>query len=372
MINKKYLFVLFFGLFILFVSFTNFFNFESNYSEDNSNHSVGPQINLSGYNNSSLVIISLTGLILTIICAIFLERNVSRVASKSGRSIGTAIMGISSSLPLLIIAITLAIENRADLIVINVIGANIANLTLVLGILSFVKPIKRGKSFSRGILALIVLLISIGTIFVTFKNNFNIEFDSVFVLDLMDGYFLIGLFFIFILLLNFFKSQNEHHLESKNLKLEIFLSVIFGLAVSWFASTTVRSFIVIAENYLVPAIIIGSVIGVIGASLPELAIGLVCLVKKEDEAIFSNLITSTIVNFNLGFGLAVLFVGQIVFDYISIALKIPFMLFVTLVGIIFFLPGKNEKKGEIGLNRIEGTILIGLFIIWILVLIKLF
>jgi Ca2+/Na+ antiporter len=153
------------------------------------------------------------------------------------------------------------------------------------------------------------------------------------------------------------------------------------VAIAWFASTTVKAFILIAEINNVPAIIIGSVIGVIGASLPELAIGLVCLVKKEHEAVFSNLITSNIVNFNLGLGLAVLIMGGLVVDDISLYFKIPFMMFVMFVSTLFFFPRKVSrthkqklmKKGilDIGITRFEGIILLALFATWIITLLVL-
>jgi cation:H+ antiporter len=365
------MFVIIFILLALFFTTTYFAGLQNDNIDEHVEHGFGPQLNLSSYNINYLIIISIIGLIITMICAVFLERNVSKIASKSGKSVGTALMGIASSLPLLIIVVTLALENRTDLIIINIIGANIVNLTLVLGSLSFVKPLKRGKSFGRGFFALIILLLSITNIFVIINSNLNISINNIAVINNYDGYFLIFLFLFFIFILNFFKSQEESHLKSKNLKLEIIFAIIFGLAVSWFANTTVKSFIIIAEMYNIPTILIGSVIAVIGASLPELAIGFVCLLKKEDEAIFSNLITSSIVNFNLGFGIAVIITGQIIFNNISLLIKIPFMVAVMIINVLFFLPGKDEKKKEIGLTRFEGVLLIALFLVWVFILIKL-
>ena len=277
--------------------------------EEHTDHGFGPKMNFSNYSENSLILISIIGLIITMICAVLLERNISRIASKTGKGIGTALIGIASSIPLLVIVVTLALENRADLVLTNVVSANIANLTLVLGILSFFKPLRRGKSFQKGFLALFIMLLSILIISFFINSNFEIVQDSSRNIASSEGIILIALLAFFILFLNFFKSSEGSHLKSKNFGKEIFFAIFYGVAVAWFASTTVKAFILIAEIHSVPAIIIGSVIGVIGASLPELAIGLVCLIKKEHEAIFSNLITSNIVNFNLGLGLAAIIMG---------------------------------------------------------------
>lgn len=372
------LLILIVGVFLL----GNFiYNLSVESNQEVSNHAFGPQLNFATYSNVNLIIISLLGLIVTMVAAVLLERNVSRVASKTGKGIGTALLGLASSIPLLIIVISLALENRGDLALVNIISANIANLTLVLGVLSFFKPLKRGKSFQKGFFALLILLISISTIFFSVSPNLDVATDTSKVITANEGYLLIALFFLFIAILSFFKTSEGKHLQSKNFSKEIFLSLFFGLVVAWCANTTVKAFIIVAENYSVPMIIIGSVIGVIGASLPELAIGLVCLIKKEHEAIFSNLITSSIVNFNLGLALTTLIAGSLVVDNISLYFKIPFMLFVMFVSLVFYLPRKSKMmfvgalvkkvKNNIGLTRFEGLILLGLFALWMIILIKL-
>lgn len=372
------LLILIVGVFIL----GNFiYNLSAESNREVSNHAFGPQLNFANYSNVNLIIISIIGLIITMISAVLLERNISRVASKTGKGIGTALLGLASSIPLLIIVISLALENRGDLALVNIISANIANLTLVLGVLSFFKPLKRGKSFQKGFFALLILLISISTIFFSVSPNLDVANDTSKIITANEGYLLIALFFLFIAILSFFKTSEGKHLQSKNFSKEIFLSLFFGLIVAWCANTTVKAFIIVAENYSVPMIIIGSVIGVIGASLPELAIGLVCLIKKEHEAIFSNLITSSIVNFNLGLALTTLIAGSLVVDNISLYFKIPFMLFVMFVSLVFYLPRKSKMKfvgaqikkvkNNIGLTRFEGLILLGLFSIWVIILIRL-
>ncbi|MFT4305188.1 MAG: hypothetical protein ACMXX8_03770, partial [Candidatus Woesearchaeota archaeon] len=295
---------------------------------------------------------------------------------KTGPAIGSILMGIASSIPLLVIVFTLIIEKRGDLILTNIISANIANLTLVLGTLSFLKPLNREYNFQKGILGFIILLMSVFSLFIFVNIDFNTTKDFSVNINRSTGYVLIGLFFLFILFFNFFKNNHGHHLISKNLKKELFFVFLFGLLVAWFANSTVKAFILIAQNYSIPAIIIGSVIGVIGASLPELAIGLVCLIKKDHESVFSNLITSCIVNFNLGLGLAIIILGTIIVDNVNIFFKIPFMLFVLFVATIFFMK-KNVKKNDLessfakqiedlGITRFEGFILLFLFCSWIL------
>ncbi|MFP4568114.1 MAG: hypothetical protein ACLFN8_04155 [Candidatus Woesearchaeota archaeon] len=349
--------------------------------ENTNGHGFGPEIPLQNYNHNNLITVAILGLIITMISAVLLERNVSKIASKTGHTIGTLMLALASSLPLLIITIMLAFERRLDLILINIIGANIANFTLVLGTLSFFKPLNRGKSFQRGFLGLTITLISLGIIFFIIPTSFNVSQEINSEITRFDGFILIGILILFLLFLGFFKSHEGTHLKSKNLGKEIFLAIFFGLTVAWFASTTVKSLILIAEHYAVPTIIIGSVIGVIGASLPELAIGLVCLIKKEHEAIFSNIVTSNIVNFNLGLGIATIIAGTIMIDEITLLVKIPFMILTMCVSTFFFLPRTQKTKftnkiidsikTNLGITRFEGFMLLILFGMWIFVLIML-
>lgn len=382
MIKKRDFIVLLFFLIGLFFVTSIIAETSVEIDDEIHDHSFGPSLNLSKYSTNSLILVSIIGLVITMISAVLLERNISKVASKSGATVGTVLMGLASSIPLLVIVVTLALENRGDLVLTNIISANIANLTLVLGILSFFKPLNRGKSFQRGVLGLFILLLSVAALFFFVSADLEIVRDSSFTVTKSTGFVLLGLFLFFILFLNFFKNKKEHHLESKNLKKEIFSVLFFGLLVAWFASVTVKAFILIAESYSVPTIIIGSVIGVIGASLPELAIGLVCLIKKDHEAVFSNLVTSNIVNFNVGLGLAVLILGTIVIDKVNVLFKIPFMLFVMFVATVFFMKKKRKKKDfemvvgqklhDLGITRFEGFILLLLFCAWIISLLVFF
>ncbi|MFC1774973.1 hypothetical protein ACFLZN_01510, partial [Nanoarchaeota archaeon] len=237
-------------------------------------HGIGPQLSLDNYDSNMLIIIALIGLAFTMVCAIFLEQNVAKIASKTGSDIGTALLAMASSLPLLVIAVTLALEGRPDLVLINIIGASIANLSLVLGVLALIKPLRRGHSFGRGVLAFFVLAISMSVLYIAFEGFMPYVMMD-YTINLFDGYVLLVMFVVFVFSLRFFELHEGGHLESKNSAMESVLAIIFGLAVVWFASTTVRALILIAEHFALPAIIIGSVIGVIGASLPEFAIGVV-------------------------------------------------------------------------------------------------
>ncbi len=376
MIKKRDFFVII--IFLIIIFFTTSFLAETNVpnEERQVSHGFGPSLNLDEYNTNSLIIIALIGLSITMICAVLLERNISRIASKTGKNVGTTLMGLASSIPLLVIIITLTIENRGDLIISNIVSANIANLTLVLGILTLIKPLERGKSFQRGIVALTIIIASMSLIVLGISSNINLMNNASYNINRTTGYGLIGLFILFIALLNFFKSKKETHLKSKNLKKEIFLTIIFGTLVAWFANISVKAFIIIAETYSVPTIIIGSVIGVIGASLPELAIGLVCLIKKEHEEIYSNLITSNIVNFNIGIAIPAIIIGSVALNNITLGFKLPLMIFAMFVSTIFFMKKRHnkqqntniEKIQRLGTTRFEGILLIGLFCAWIIIL----
>lgn len=323
--------------------------------------SIGPEISMEGYEINTLIIFAVVGLLITLLCAIFLERNVSKVASKTGDDIGTALLAIASSLPLLVIAITLALEGHTEIIPIYVLGATIANLSLVLGLLAFIKPLNRGKSFGRGVLAFVFMILSLSLVFLYITKSKIVIGGSV--LDKTDGIALIILFVFYVLLLKLFKGE-QAHLHSKHLFLEAIMALVYGFLVCWFANITVKAFMQISLIYDLPAVIIGSVIAVIGASLPELAVGIVCLFKKEDETLFANLITSAVVNFNLGLGIAAIITGKIIFDKFLLRFQIPFMLLTLFLAVYLM----KSIKGEKGLTRGEGIVLMGVFAAYLIIL----
>jgi cation:H+ antiporter len=357
--KKLSLFVLF--LMIIFPIIT--FALEDTDEED-VNHSLGPNIPINNMSIGILFVMAIAFLIGMIIFTVLLEHSIEDVASKTGSAIGTGLLACASSLPLLVFSVVLGLKGLTTSALIGIIGTNVANLTIVLGVLGLIKPLNIGNNFKKGFVAIFVSLIVVTLVFVTisFSSDSIITFsEKEFQLDFIEGIIIFGLFAIFILFIQIIsgKSTITHSKKEKKLSTSIILSIVYGIIVCWAASQSVNVLIHIAKIYDLPQIIIGTVLVVVGTSFPEFAIGIVSISMKKNEEVYGNLITSVIVNLCLGMGIILLF-RNIIVDKSLITFQIPFMIFAIIMS-VFMISPKYEK-----LTRVHSLILIGLYLIYLI------
>ncbi len=238
------------------------------------------------------VFLLLTGLILLIIGGEFLVRSAVSIAKKFNVPpllIGVTIVSFGTSAPELMVSLQAALDSSNDIAIGNIVGSNIANIGLVLGLTILLKPIfiDRVKySFSWWIML----------------------FSSVlFYLFVLDGHLslLDGLIFVFGLLLFILFSikyiQNEEQIVndsspglSNHLVVLYFIGGSLGL---YFGSELfVTNAVFIADYFGVSQFIIGITVVALGTSLPELVTSLVAIYKNQESISFGNLIGSNIFN----------------------------------------------------------------------------
>lgn len=259
--------------------------------------------------------------------------------------IGLTVVSIGTSLPE--IATTMAAAfgrlqgiETSGIVIGNIIGSNISNITLILGIVGFFAILKIGrKSLKRD-----------GTMLITAMILFTIAaVDGI--ITKAEGAFLIVLNIFYLLYL----SKTERIVEkirspqSKNPLID-FVMILVGIAIVVYTSDIVVSQgVLIARTYGVQELTIGLLIG-LGTSLPELTVSLIALLKGRSELAIGNLIGSNINNllFVIGMG-AVL--SEFVVDTIAIMWDIPIMIAVTLLALLFL-----YRKHDV--TKIEGVFLI--------------
>lgn len=323
-------------------------------------HTFGPQLPLDKP-LPELIWIALGSLALMMVCAIFLEKNVATVAHKVGQGIGTGLLALASSLPVLVICATAALSNRPDIALATVIATNIANLTLVLGTLAFIKPLRAGRGVGKGIFSLIILTLGITLIFFAVTITGTLTLGQSYTITNTEALIYIGLFFVFLFGMNLFSSE-EHggFITDKPLSTPLALIIPLGALVCWLGNTATLSLIKIAEAYQWPALIISSVLVVVGTSFPEFAIGLVALFHREDENVFSNLISSSAVNYFLGLGIVAL-LTTLTIDKFTLFIHFPFML-ISIGLALHYLHNADQ------LTRAEGFKLLCFFAIYSVVI----
>ena len=254
-------------------------------------------------------ILLIVGLVLILLGADALVNGASAVARKYGISefvVGLTIVGIGTSAPELIVSAISAINGSSDIAIGNVVGSNISNVFMILGITAIIAPISLTKSNLK-----YDLPIALGVSLLLFV----LAYDSIFlgkefnVISRWDGLILIAMFVLFMIYS--FKSsasgdQNEESAESENGKVNIVKSVLLivcglvGLVLG--GRLFVNSGSDIAHGFGVSDAFIGITVMAVGTSLPELAASVNAAIKKKGQMALGNVIGSNIFNILLILG----------------------------------------------------------------------
>jgi len=259
------------------------------------------------------LIVSLT---LILVGANILTDGASAVAKRLGISdliIGLTIVAFGTSTPELVISIVAATNGNASLAVGNIVGSNILNILLILGITAMIRPIFIKKSIMTNEIPMVLLS---SLIMLAFGYSVFLDGGTEDIITRVDGIMLL-IFFILFLRYTFASAKHKPAGSEKDpasadgdtlKKMPIAKSVIYivlGLAaLIWGGDKFVDGASGIASRLGVSEAIIGLTIVAIGTSLPELATSIVAAVKNEPGLAIGNVIGSNIFNILLILGAA--------------------------------------------------------------------
>jgi cation:H+ antiporter len=294
----------------------------------------------------------LVGVFLLLIGGDFLVKSAASLAKKLNISpflIGVTVVSFGTSAPELIVSLKAAFNGSSGIAIGNVIGSNIANLALVLGITVLIRPIVldpkklRFSWFAMLVASLMFLGFSIDGI-----------------LDRVDGLFLISGLILFLILS--IRKRDDSFVEEeleKTLKINLIpVYFIFGAAGLYYGSELlVDSAITIAKSFGISEFIIGVSVVALGTSLPELVTSIIAIIKGQSSISVGNLIGSNVFNIFAVLGITSA-VNPLKADSFLIAIDLPIMLGVTLLTGLFLLVSKK-------LGRVEGLLLITIYIMYI-------
>ncbi len=292
--------------------------------------------------------------------------NIGKLIKIPSIIIGLTIVAFGTSAPELAVSVTSALKGNNGIAVGNVIGSNIFNLLMVLGVAALIRPIKVDKTilkrdFPFSILCTVVVLLMASDILLD-KASGNI-------ISRTEGFILLAFFILFMFSLA---------KEAKNQPIEIeppasdqeetprwwksILLTAIGLAgIVLGGGWVVDGASAIALRLGMSEILVGVTIVAIGTSLPELVTSIVAARKGEDDIAIGNVIGSNIFNFLLILGASALINPMVLPN--TIGVDLIGLLLMTLVAFLFSLNAK--------ISRIEGLIFllayIGYFIYSILV-----
>ncbi|MBC6366504.1 calcium/sodium antiporter [Algoriphagus sp. AK58] len=241
----------------------------------------------------------LLGLFILLLGGKILVDGASSIALKLGMStglIGLTVVAFGTSAPELLVSLNAAIKGNSDISIGNVVGSNIANIGLVLGLSGIFYPILIRREHIRFDF-LVMLLVTF--LFYFISLDLKIAF--------WEGFLLFGGFIVF----NAYLFRNlgqglvkENELveeeieEVKNYTWPISLAMLIGGVVGLYfgADFLVENAVIISKNFGVSERVIGVTIVAIGTSLPELITSIIAALSKRTDLALGNILGSNIMN----------------------------------------------------------------------------
>ena len=275
--------------------------------------------------------------------------------------IGMTIVSFATSAPELIVSLNATLDGLPSFAIGNVLGSNIANIGLVLGIITIIYPIKLKQRFYYTDFPL--LMISTALFYFIIYTDNQISRTEGFILLISITAIL---FYLFIYQK---KSISEFSEEIDNNKISItksFMYIIFSGSLLWLGSETlIKSAVTVANKFEISERVISITMVAIGTSIPELAASIVASLKKQNDLSIGNLIGSNIFNLLLVIG-----VTSSIIPIGGIENSVIFndMLWVVLFSAII-LPLAYFGKRNV-LTRKKGIMLLILYLIFIIPLLS--
>ena len=300
------------------------------------------------------ILILLGGLLLIIFGADYLVDGASAIARRLRVSefvIGLTIVGMGTSAPELVVSLVGAFEGNADIAVGNVVGSNIFNTLLILGVTALlmpiaITPVNRKADIPMNLAATVLTLgLGMSATLLHVGDNMLGRIDALILLVVFAGY----------MAFSWIHGKQEEDAQAPEKEIKIWLAVLMvlgGLAAliaggRFFvnAATRIAQMLGVSDKFIAITILAG------GTSAPELATCIVAAVKKKGQLALGNILGSNIFNLLLILGCSAM-VTPLSFGSLDIADALVLLGSLLLLGLTLFTGKKNQ------IDRWEGGILL--------------
>tara|TARA_X000000950_G_scaffold173882_1_gene211402 strand:- start:1238 stop:2176 length:939 start_codon:yes stop_codon:yes gene_type:complete len=206
--------------------------------------------------------------------------------------IGMTVVSFATSAPELIVSLNATLDGLPNFAIGNVLGSNIANIGLVLGIITIIYPITLKQRFYNTDFPLLMISTCL-FYYVIYTGNQISRFE---------GFILVIAIISILLYLFLFQRNNSNEfaedLNNKDVSIyRSFLYIIFSGSLLWLGSETIiKSAVSVANKFEISERIISITMVAIGTSIPELAASIVASLKRQNDLSIGNLIGSNIFN----------------------------------------------------------------------------
>ncbi len=270
--------------------------------------------------------------------------------------IGLTIVAFGTSAPEFAVSVKGLLSNSGDIVLGNVIGSNILNILLILGVSAIIHPLVVKNNTVKKELPITLLITSLFAVLLS-DNIFDKKLTNSFTRG--DGIVLILFFLVFIYyLITLMRNKVEEEKDKEVMPL--FKAIMFTL-VGLISIIIGSNFVVDSASALAKAIgiserIISLTIIALGTSLPELVTSVTATKKGEYDIAIGNVVGSNIFNIGMVIGLPVALlggIGTIVFSYVDLIVMIA-------TALMLFIFSRNDYK----ISRREGICFLLVFVVY--------
>lgn len=307
------------------------------------------------------ILFILTGFFLLVIGGEYIVRasvSLSLRFKISKFAIGMTVVALATSFPELIVSVNAALSGSPSIAINNVIGSNIANIGLVLSIVSILSFVTVNKNFYKRDWP-IMFLFSLQLLIFAMNDNLISQIEG-------------GTLILTIILFIYFSiKRKEASINDENFnipkvsKFKIFFWLIIS-SISLYAGSEflVDGAVKLAKELSISEAVISVSVIAIGTSVPELATSVVAIVKKEKGISVGNILGSNIFNIGSVLGITSLIKPIIVSQEIFERDIVWMILFAILLILLAIIPKKNH------LGKIKGAVLLILYFYFLYVAYK--
>lgn len=324
----------------------------------------------------------LLGILVLVFSGDYLVKGATAIANHfkiSSLVIGLTVVAFGTSAPELIVSLDAAITGHPEIALGNVIGSNIANIALVLGITVVILPMPVAQQTIKR--SWPVMLIAGIALYLTMLNNRVGTFEGL-------ALFVLLIWFI----ISSIRSSKRFPINvsipkpSNKLPIWVYIGIVVlasgGLALG--SRFLVNGASVMAASMGVSERIISITIVAFGTSVPELTASIIAALKKETDISVGNIVGSNIFNVFAVIGISS-GVHVIDFNFSEFAIDLNFMLLFFILLFVFILPWKEigqgikQKQGLVKIykeitgsriSRTEGGILVVMYVVYIVLIFK--
>ena len=274
--------------------------------------------------------------------------------------VGLTIVAFGTSAPELVVSVKSVLVGKGDIAIGNVVGSNICNVALILGLSAFIYPIRASKQLFKFDIPVVVLASFLAWLFL--RDNVVQIWEGAVFLILLAGY-------IAYSIVNAKSGEEGEEIEKysgKNYSLTKCIEfIVVGLGLLIVGSEfLVRGAVKLAELWGVSEAIIGVTVVAVGTSLPELATSAVAAFKKRSDIAIGNVIGSNIFNI-LGILGVVGVMWNVGKEVILGEIRLRYILTMIGLSVILFAPLLTKRV----ITRWQGAILLGIYAAFIFLIV---